>query len=82
MTQIRHIYPAVTRWRIMEDIRLAIARRISNWRARSRLRQMEQLDDRMLDDIGLTRADLQWAARLPTSKNPIAELACRTRSRH
>ncbi len=50
----------------------------SYWRARSNLHQLQQLDDRMLADIGLNRDDLTWADHLPKSRNPISELAgCR-----
>ncbi|MEM1045446.1 MAG: DUF1127 domain-containing protein [Pseudomonadota bacterium] len=32
------------------------------------------LDERMLDDIGLSRGDIQWAARLPLKVNAALEL--------
>lgn len=32
------------------------------------------LDERMLEDIGMTRGDIRWAARLPLSVNASLEL--------
>lgn len=81
MTEISRLYPGTSRWRFMDELKVSLERRLSNWRARSKLRTMEQLDDRMLDDIGVTRADLTWAAHLPTTVNPVEELTCRTTAR-
>ncbi len=56
----------------------AVSGLLAYWRARSSLHQLQQLDDRVLADIGITRDDLTWADYLPTSRNPISELArCR-----
>jgi uncharacterized protein YjiS (DUF1127 family) len=44
-----------------------IARAISNWRNRRVIRQLEENDDFMLRDMGITRGDLRRAASLPLS---------------
>jgi uncharacterized protein YjiS (DUF1127 family) len=57
----------------------ALIGRLSNLRRRNKLVKLDQLEDRMLDDIGLTRLDLAWARRLPLGRNPLAaldEIAC------
>ena len=43
------------------------------------------LDDNMLKDLGLTRGDIQWAGKVPSSINAAAELeilARRSKRRH
>lgn len=56
-------------------LRGAIARR-AEWRTRRVVfRDMARLDDRMLDDIGLRRSDIESAASLPLEVN--ASLAVR-----
>jgi len=47
----------------------AFARLIRNWKARRAICRLEILDDYMLHDIGLTRAEVEWAAGLPLSVN-------------
>lgn len=52
------------------------------WWARRFVRKLEQLEDHLLADIGVTRDDLQWAAGLPLSVNAaiaLDELAKRKR---
>jgi uncharacterized protein YjiS (DUF1127 family) len=46
----------------------------ANWSKRRRLHRLEDLDDRMLDDIGVTRDEVTTALRLPLSLDPIWEL--------
>lgn len=53
----------------------------SNWLRRRRLYRLEELDDRMLDDIGLTRDELTTALRLPLVIDPLRELDRRARAR-
>ncbi len=78
MTQITCNTHTVQGLGIIERISNAAGGLLSRWRARSSLHQLQQLDDRMLDDIGITRDDLTWAEYLPSSRNPISELAsCR-----
>ena len=45
-----------------------------NWRARSKVRAMHDLDDRMLADIGVRRDEVIWAAYLPLTVNAAIEL--------
>ncbi|KAB2849877.1 MAG: DUF1127 domain-containing protein [Hyphomicrobiaceae bacterium] len=52
----------------------AIRRVFSNWKARRALKQLRDLDDRMLKDIGVTRIDLEQALALPWSENPALHL--------
>ena len=61
----------------------AVLRRLfSNWRKRSRLRDLEHLDDRALNDIGLSRADVMAVLGQPVSVDPVWELERRARLRH
>ena len=50
-------------------------------RRRWRLRRMQRLDDRMLDDIGVTREELEWAIGLPLRVNATLVLHARARRR-
>lgn len=52
----------------------ALLNRLSNWRRRRQLTRLDELDDHMLEDIGITRLDLLWARGLPLSRNPLLEL--------
>jgi len=52
-----------------------LQRFVRNWFARRYLRKLEQFDDYMLSDIGLTRADLRHGQSLPHDVDPIAELS-------
>ena len=53
----------------------ALRRIVTNWRKRRSLRRLEDLDDHMLMDIGVTRADLVFAQKLPLDVDPIGEVA-------
>ena len=44
------------------------------WRRRRRLVRLLDQDDRMLDDIGVTRAEVEWAAGLPLARNAALDL--------
>jgi uncharacterized protein YjiS (DUF1127 family) len=78
MTQITHNTHTAPGQGFFERIGNAATGLLSYWRSRSSLHQLQQLDDRMLADIGITRDDLTWAEYLPSSRNPISELArCR-----
>lgn len=50
-------------------------------RRRWRLHRMQSLDDHMLDDIGVTRDELQWAIGLPFRVNAALALHERARRR-
>ena len=47
---------------------------IANWRARRGLARLEEADDHLLDDIGVTREDVVSALRLPLDCDPVAEI--------
>lgn len=53
----------------------------NNWLKRQRLRRLEDLDDRLLDDIGVTRDEVTAALRLPLAVDPVGELNRRSRAR-
>ena len=46
----------------------------SNWRTRRQVKKLQDRDDRILDDIGVTRDEVAWASRLPLSVNAALEL--------
>ncbi|MGI9503925.1 MAG: hypothetical protein ACR2RE_12825 [Geminicoccaceae bacterium] len=50
-------------------------------RRRWRLYRMQRLDDHMLDDIGVTREELEWAISLPLRVNAALALHDRARRR-
>ncbi len=52
----------------------AFSRIISNWRKRRRLKELEQLDEHILSDIGVRRADIRAALSQPLSVDPVWEL--------
>ena len=52
----------------------ALHRIVANWRKRRQLRQLEQLDDHVLMDIGLTRDELIRVQRSPLGVDPVMEL--------
>jgi len=52
-----------------------LRRLVRSWLAKKNLKRLETLDDYMLNDIGLTRADLRFALRLPYDVDPIDEMA-------
>lgn len=47
---------------------------IRNWRARRAVARLDALDDFLLDDIGVNRAEVRWAAGLPLTANAALEL--------
>ena len=51
-----------------------------NWMAHRALAQLRGFDDHLLRDIGVTRADVDWAAGLPLTVN--AAIALEERSAH
>jgi len=56
-----------------------LRRVLNNWRKRRSLRKLEDLDDHMLMDIGLTRAELIYAQKLPLDIDPIGEIGRQSR---
>jgi uncharacterized protein YjiS (DUF1127 family) len=51
-----------------------MACRYRHWKARGKVRAMQDLDDRTLADIGVRRDEVLWASRLPLSVNAALEL--------
>lgn len=47
---------------------------VRNWRAKRAVGRLDALDDFLLHDIGVTRADVRWAAGLPLTVNAALEL--------
>lgn len=45
-----------------------------NWRERQRLELLMRFDDARLDDLGVSRRDLQHVLALPLTRNPSCEL--------
>ncbi len=54
---------------------VSFARRIlRNWKAKRRIVALDNFDDYMLQDIGITRDEVQWAAGLPLTVNAAIAL--------
>ena len=51
-----------------------LSRTFRNWKARKRVAQLENYDDFLLTDIGLTRDEVRWASTLPLSVNAALAL--------
>jgi uncharacterized protein YjiS (DUF1127 family) len=69
-----HDLPTATAFGPQSKLWATMRRRFANWRRRGRLTQLETLDDRVLEDIGLKRADLSWARYLPLDRDPLQAL--------
>jgi uncharacterized protein YjiS (DUF1127 family) len=54
---------------------------IGNWQARRAVAGLDRLDDFLLQDIGVTRDELHWAAGLPLSVNAALALEERAMKR-
>ena len=54
--------------------RSLFCRLLHNWKSRREVRRLSVFDDFMLADIGVNRADLDWAARLPLTTDPARAL--------
>lgn len=63
---------------------VSFARRlVRNWKAKRRVAALGNFDDYMLQDIGITRDEVQWAAGLPLTVNAAVALEERAfRRRH
>ena len=55
-----------------------IARLVRNWKAKRAITRLQDFDDYMLRDIGVTRLDVRWATELPLSTNAALELEKRS----
>jgi uncharacterized protein YjiS (DUF1127 family) len=58
-----------------------ISRVMRHWNDRRTVHAISQLDDHLLADIGLTRADLDWALHQTSSRLPSEELTRRAAER-
>jgi uncharacterized protein YjiS (DUF1127 family) len=58
-----------------------LRRVVGNWLKRRQLRRLEQLDDHILMDIGLTRDELLRVQHLPLDVDPVWELMRQDRMR-
>ena len=54
--------------------RFSLIALLRNWRARSKVRSLYDLDDRTLTDIGVRRDEVIWASHLPLTVNAALEL--------
>lgn len=57
-----------------EYIRQRLEKRRDLKQARAAFLNVAHLDDRLLEDIGVTREEVQWAASLPLEMNAALEL--------
>jgi uncharacterized protein YjiS (DUF1127 family) len=46
----------------------------TNWISRRQVIRLQELDDHILRDIGVTRQDIEWATRNPLSVNALQQL--------
>ena len=54
---------------------VSFARRVlRNWKSKRRILALGDFDDYMLQDIGITRDEVQWAAGLPLTVNAAIAL--------
>jgi uncharacterized protein YjiS (DUF1127 family) len=51
-----------------------LARLWDHWLARRSVRRLADYEDHVLNDMGIERADLEWATRLPIWRNATQEL--------
>ena len=52
----------------------SIVNRLKEFNSRKGLRRMLDLDHRILSDVGVTRADVNWALSLPWSRRAAVDL--------
>jgi uncharacterized protein YjiS (DUF1127 family) len=64
---------APARWSLLQLLR--------NWNVRRKIKALQDYDDRILDDIGVNRFELEWAGQLPLSTNAALELETRAYNR-
>jgi uncharacterized protein YjiS (DUF1127 family) len=64
--------------------RSLFSRLFHNWKARREVSQLAGFDDFMLADIGVSRADVEWATKLPLTTDATEALEARVvlRQRH
>ena len=52
---------------------------LRHWQARRSVKHLASLDDYVLEDIGLKRSDVEWAERVPLTRNAVLALEERVR---
>jgi len=62
--------------------RSLFSRLFHNWKARRGVTQLAEFDDFMLADIGISRADVEWAAHLPLTIDATEALEDKISLRH
>jgi uncharacterized protein YjiS (DUF1127 family) len=66
---------ALSRAQSLGEIRGSwLSRLVRNWKARRRVAELENYDDFLLHDIGVTREEIRWAAGLPLTVNAAIAL--------
>lgn len=55
-------------------VAVRVAQAWRRWRSRRKLRDLLELEDRLLMDVGVTRGDVVWAMRLPPNVDPADAL--------
>ena len=58
-------------WRVFNSV----SEIFGHWLARRRLKDLTNLDDAVLRDIGVSRGDVFWAQRLSLTKDPLQDLS-------
>ena len=48
---------------------MGFGRLVRNWLSQGAIARLARLDDRVLEDVGITRRDIEWARRLPITVN-------------
>lgn len=85
MTTYNKIAATRAWWSLTGEIAGFAGRLFKNLKARRALRELLEHDDRMLDDIGVTRGEIKYALSLPLTENPArrlrAEAGLRRRAR-
>lgn len=54
---------------------------IRGWKSRLAVRRLDRLDNRLLNDIGVSRNDIDWALRLPMTSDAETALFDHVRGR-
>jgi uncharacterized protein YjiS (DUF1127 family) len=52
----------------------SVSRFFQRWQTRRTIRKLEEFDDHLLADVGVTRCDLRWATGLPLTVNAAIAL--------